>query len=373
MDPDLATALGDALVFGGLELAAVQRSPELAIAMRTCLDRFDEHAVMPALDLGERIAHRGKEVRVRDPDRAVHVELDHRLRLADRVDLAVVVGGLELLLGHVGRELDDLERLAAVVEDRVVAGEDPDLAAALGVPLEFAGLELAAVQPRPEIAIRRAVAVGRRHEHAVMLALDLGECVAHRTEEVLVGGDDGAVHVELDHRLRTVDRGDLAGVFHAVDLLRGDVGGELDDADRLAVLVHDRVVGGLDPDLAAALGDTLVLCGLVLAAIEARPERAIIVAVARGRVDEHAVVLAPDLVERVAHRVQEILVGGDDGAVELELDHRLRLADRCGLRQRILDVGLVAERKHQGSVKVQKKRDGKSRSRQLTERLQRAV
>ena len=54
--------------------------------------------------------------------------------------------------------------------------------------------------------------------------------------------------------------------------LRGDVGGELDDLERLAVEVEDRVVGGLDPDLLAALADPLVLGGLKLAPSELLPE-----------------------------------------------------------------------------------------------------
>ena len=69
-----------------------------------------------------------------------------------------------------------------------------------------------------------------------------------------------------------LDRGDLAGVFHALDLLRGDVGGELDHPDRLAVLVQDRIVGGLDPDFLAALAEALVLRGLEFAAVELGPE-----------------------------------------------------------------------------------------------------
>ena len=93
----------------------------------------------------------------------------------------------------------------------------------------------------------------------MVLALDLVERIAHRAEEILVGGDDRAVHVELDHGLRPADRRDLAGVFHALDLLRGDVGGELDDLERLAVGVEDRVVGRLDPDFLAALAEALVL------------------------------------------------------------------------------------------------------------------
>ena len=72
--------------------------PELAIGRRVALGRIDEHAVMLALDFVQRVAERVEEVLVGGADRAVHVELDHRLRLADRRDLAVVVGGLQLLL-----------------------------------------------------------------------------------------------------------------------------------------------------------------------------------------------------------------------------------------------------------------------------------
>ena len=71
--------------------------------------------------------------------------------------------------------------------------------------LYCAGLELAAVELGPEIAIGRALALGRLDEHAVMLALDLVERVAERVQEILVGGDDGAVEVELDHGLRLAE------------------------------------------------------------------------------------------------------------------------------------------------------------------------
>src|ERR1700739_2513919 len=55
----------------------------------------------------------------------------------------------------------------------LVGREDPDLLADLADALVLAGLIFAAIQLRPELAIRRAVALGLRHEHAVMLALDL--------------------------------------------------------------------------------------------------------------------------------------------------------------------------------------------------------
>ena len=312
------------------------------------LVRLDEHAVMLALDFRQRIAERGAEIRVGGADGAVHVEFDHRLRFADRVDLAVIVGGLQLLRGDVGGELDDLERLAGLVEDRIVGGEDPDLLAALAEPLVFGGFVLAAVQPRPELAIGGAVAIFRHHEHAVVLALDLVERVADGAEEILVGGDDGAVHVELDHGLGPADRGDLAGVLHALDLLRRDVGRELDHPDRLAAAIEDRIVGGLDPDLAAALAEALVLRGLEFAAVQLGPEFAIGRALALGRIDEHAVMLALDFGQRVAHGAEKILVRGDDGAVELELDHGLRLADGGGLRERVLDFCFALQIEHVG-------------------------
>ena len=49
---------------------------------------------MPSLNLGERVAHRPEEVVVGRPDRPVHRELDHGLRLADGRDLSGEVGVL---------------------------------------------------------------------------------------------------------------------------------------------------------------------------------------------------------------------------------------------------------------------------------------
>jgi hypothetical protein len=56
--------------------------------------------------------------------------------------------------------------------------------------------------------------------------------------------------------------------------------------------------------------------------------------------------LALDFVETVTHRVEEILVGGDDRAVHLELDHRLRPVDRSGLRQCIALGRITFEQRH---------------------------
>ena len=47
-----------------------------------------------------------------------------------------------------------------------------------------------------------------------MLALDFLQRVAQHLQEILVGGDDGAVQVEFDDGLGLVDGGDLAAQFH---------------------------------------------------------------------------------------------------------------------------------------------------------------
>src|SRR6202012_4530813 len=140
----------------------------------------------------------------------------------------------------------------------------------------------------------------------------------------------------------------LAGVFHALDFLRGDVGGELDHLERLALAVEDRVVGSLDPDFPAALADPLVLRGLELTAVKLGPEFAVGAAVACRRLDEHAVMLALDFLQRVTERGEKIRIGRDDRSVEVELDHRLRFADGRRLCQRALQFRPAWKTEHVG-------------------------
>ena len=54
--------------------------------------------------------------------------------------------------------------------------------------------------------------------------------------------------------------------------------------------------------------------------------------------------LALDFAERVAEGFQEIVVGGADGAVQVELDHGLRPAERVGER---LVRGILEKLEHE--------------------------
>src|SRR3954451_4546183 len=92
-----------------------------------------------------------------------------------------------------------------------------------------------------------------------------------------------------------------------------------------------RIVGGENPDFLSSLAEPLVFGGLILAARQLRPELAIGWAVALPGAHEHAVMAALDLIEPIAHDAQEVLIGGDDRAVEIEFDYGLRTADRGNL------------------------------------------
>ena len=133
-----------------------------------------------------------------------------------------------------------------------------------------------------------------------MLAADLVLGVAEGRAEVLVRGQHAAIETELDDGLHLVDRRELAGGVGGLDLGGGDVGRVLDDLERLAVRSEDRVVAGLYPDIAPALGDALVLAGVEFAATELVPEQPVLGRAALRRVDEQAVMLAADLLERIA-------------------------------------------------------------------------
>ena len=92
----------------------------------------------------------------------------------------------------------------------------------------------------------------------MVLANDFVARVAGGREEVVVCTDNRAIELELDHCLRFPDGGDLSFVVRRRAHPLGDVRGVLDDHEWLAVLIEDRVVGGLNPDGFAVLLDALV-------------------------------------------------------------------------------------------------------------------
>ncbi|MND77356.1 hypothetical protein D3C80_690350 [compost metagenome] len=140
-------------------------------------------------------------------------------------------------------------------------------------------------------------------------------------EEVLVGGDDGTVRLEIDHCQRFVQRrqqglGALEG-----GLLRCHIGGDLGDAHHLAV-DHDGEIGGLQPDRLARfrLADEAPVAGDATAQI--LPQALIISGLDVLRKTERAVVLANHLFTSKAHDLEKQLVGEGDHSCRGKLDER---------------------------------------------------
>ena len=283
---------------------------------------------MLAADLVHRVAGGRQEVFVRGQDPAVERELDHRLRLADRRKLPVIIGVLQFLAGDVGGIFHHLEWLSVHIEDRVVARLQPDLAAALGGPPILPGIMLATREFFPEQPVFGRFPVVCGDEHAMVLTADLVEAVADSFKKILVCLHDAAVERELDHCLRLADGRELPVVIGVLQHLCGDVGGVFDHHRGPPLVVENWIVAGLEPDLAPAFGKPLVSPRIVFPAPELLPKQAILRRRPIGRIDEHGVVLTADLVDRISHGVQEILIRVEDAAVERELDHRKRLVDR---------------------------------------------
>ena len=148
----------------------------------------------------------------------------------------------------------------------------------------------------------------------------------HGLAEILVRGQDLALWGKFDYRLRARDRLKLTGILDRL-LLRGcDIGGEFHHLERLSAF-GNGIIGRLDPYFPVAFGEALIGAGVIFAASEPRPEGAIFGRRRIGRLAEHAVVLADDLVEAITKRFAEILVRRENIAVEIEFDDRLRLGD----------------------------------------------
>ena len=131
---------------------------------------------------------------------------------------------------------------------------------------------------------------------------------------------DIAFDIELNNSLRATDRLDLSSVIRRLQSLLGDVCSKLDDLDGLAIAVEDRVVGALDPDFATVFGEPLELGRRELAALQRRPEVAVIAARRVLLIDKHPVMLTLDLFQPIAHRVEEVVIGILDDAIHSELN-----------------------------------------------------
>lgn len=106
-----ALAGADTFVFRGLEFAAVQVFPQVLVLPAGAIGQLREHAVMPPLDVGQGIANRFTEGRVRRDVGAIKVELDHGLAVVDGLEMAHRIHRGSSA-GNIGREFHDARRLS---------------------------------------------------------------------------------------------------------------------------------------------------------------------------------------------------------------------------------------------------------------------
>ncbi|MNG01128.1 hypothetical protein D3C84_840930 [compost metagenome] len=85
------------------------------------------------------------------------------------------------------------------------------------------------------------------------------------------------------------------------------------------------------PDFLAAFADALVLPGIEFTASELVPEQSVFSRGAVGRIDKQAVMLPLDLSQGIAQRVQEVVVGVQNLAIQRELNNGLRFVDGVDL------------------------------------------
>ncbi len=294
---------------------------------------------MLALELLEGVPHRPQEVLVRRQDVALEVELDDGLGPVDGLHAAGELGVLHGVPRDVDGVLDDLQRPALGVQDRVVGGLDEHVLTGLRDPAVGALVEVPASELLPEALVLRRHRVHGVDEQAVVLTDDLGLAVPEQSQEVLVRGEHRPVETELDDGLGPVDGGDAALQLDRAAGGAGDVVGVLDDPDDLAVRPEDGVVGRADADLLAAGAVPRELAGLRAAGAQAAPERDVVRAGGVGGVAEHAVVLPHDVVRLVPEEVQGEVVGAEHDPVGRQLDHGLGALDGAGLAAQVPQLG----------------------------------
>ncbi len=137
-----------------------------------------------------------------------------------------------------------------------------------------------------------------------------------------------ARHIEFDHCLGLAYGADHAFALGVARFTGGNVGGKLDYLVRLALAVQDGVVGGVDPDFLAFLGQALVFAPVELTGGQPGPELFVGGTAGILRFAEHRMVLALDLAQRITQRVQKILVRVQYSSVQVKLDHGLHAVQR---------------------------------------------
>jgi hypothetical protein len=225
------------------------------------------------------------------------------------------------LMGNVVGKLDHAVQTTTGVVERVVGGPQPDHLTTLGDPFEAVGNVFTAVQALPELPVCIAAGIFMAAELTVVLAANLLQAVTHDTEKIVIRVLHLTSQVELDNRRRAVDRIQVTLVLMLSMHARSDVGRQLDHFDDEPLSITHRQVAGLQPDLAATLGNPHIAVTEAFTIGQTPPELGIRRAGGLLLGTEQAVVLAAQLIQAIAHDGQKGFVGVENLALRAELDH----------------------------------------------------
>ena len=100
--------------------------------------------------------------------------------------------------------------------------------------------------------------------------------------------------------------------------LRGDIGGKLDDLDHLAMAAPHSVVGCLQPDFMAFFIKSLKAPRFERPLSQLLPEIGMFPI--KQLITKHAMLMAFNFIESIAHGIQEITVGGNNNTSRFKLD-----------------------------------------------------
>ncbi|MNL12804.1 hypothetical protein D3C87_1336820 [compost metagenome] len=208
-DPHLAAILADTQILPGVVFAGTQLAPEFLIGRAARLFRAHKHAVVAAFHFRGLIAHGFQKQLIGADDGAVEFKFDNRLHFGYSRQLPFGVGLAMLLVGNVSGVLHHLQRLPALIEDGVVGGLQPDIAAVFANTAITSGVVGALPQLVPKRRVFRGFALSRVDEHGVMLAQHFVQGISHGVQKILICHQHMALEIEFDHGLRLVNGGYL--------------------------------------------------------------------------------------------------------------------------------------------------------------------